>query len=298
MKAWLGGFFPTDFYFTLHGECPAGPYSLVLSDLPALDDVLRLLDWDHYHLTFYFGMLSPLTPEKLQTAGIAVQPLAYRGHTLWSVNLRKAEWATWSGLVKGGHDFWCLVSRQTMSEQDLAAAGIVAGPAASEKRHPIFQNAYLANYFTDPSLHGDGEMLFVALMAHLFQRAFQRLYGPLPKQFPPLQRLPFPEVLGLTKTPTNTEAALSRSFRLWGGAHPRLERRDWPEHQTHWSIWDQTHWEPLERRPRKAFLVGLKLVPKYAVLVALLPVAILVIPLTLALWLVWEIGRWIQRRWR
>jgi hypothetical protein len=299
----IATFRQTEVYFTLTGPAENGHYSLILSDLPEVSLLYDRLPRERFEgksLLLYLGSASALTEKPLQDAGITFSVLEIGNRPLYLLPvLKSAEREKLFSLLRGQRDYWILTKRNASQEEildQLKLQSVLTGPAAFGEKHPDLQGEILINYFSDPSFHASQEEDFAILIDYLFEAGFQRLYPDDPEGVQCLQDLDPGKHLDVHLPRPSPLNPKTEAFCLRAGAEPVIEKTVWPGNQRLAVRWEEGRWRTISPSRFYALRPLFKIVWRNLLPILMIPLALIIGPITLLLWGARKFYHWLGRK--
>jgi len=309
IKEKAGALQKAEFYFSLKGPAGNDHYALFLSHLPEFETLIQKLPGNRFQeksLILYFGLQSSLNEDKLKEFEIHFIPLSFGTRPLYLVPLTSKyphNKKRIQRLTRGCRDWWCLTQGNALNPDDLISRlrkmGLVTGPSAFRTSHPDLKGEILINYFMDPSYHGESEEDFQILIEFLFEYAFQKLYPQQKGECLPLKFLhPIKNLrLKISDNPNESPSIQTQNFILTGGPKPTINKYRGPQNQGERMVWGEGRWSKLERIKISLQKRIFKLIFPYLIPILLIPIALIIFPITLILWGLMKGFRWINENW-
>lgn len=284
---WKTGLEEQEIYFSLHRDMTTGAFALVLSRLPRFSTLVSMLPSETFRDKFLLVYLGPHCSVSLDTlahAGLPFQTIPCGTQTLCSLRLSDTQWPTFVALMEKTQDWWLLTKTEAPSAESVRHEGIMANAAAFHDRTPDLKGEVLLNYFMDPSFHGSHLPNVRLLLLALFRSALRRVFGDVSKISSSLAAPePILERFGLQEIPTNVTLWM-RSYRLFGGTQPRCVQSDWMSGEKARIVWNAGAWGQPVVLARSARQHWFHTIRQYLAPLSLIPVALVVIPITVIMW--------------
>jgi len=306
LNARVGWLWVTETFYSLSGPVQDGTYTLIrgtYTDFSHLCESLSKACFIDKYLFFYFGSASGLGPEHLVRENIDFESMLLNQKKVYCIRGSPKSLTNLGNLLQNKRDWWLLTQSQKPTSEALEDKGFMAGPSATRSRLTPLDGELLINYFADPSIQGLKKPQFMRLFQkQIFQAALTLTpyQDKLPQHW---QELKVEDLLSQDLFPQDAaqphtldpHTTRIHHFVLKGGRKPSITRADWPGGKRFLKIYLEGRWlrtHHLEEGPIDRFT---QLMGNYVIPAILLPITIIIIPLTLVLWGLKKLGSQILR---